>query len=127
MPNHRPETVEMRPTVHDPRFQFDRQTRAYAEYRVFSALTPAAAGTTSISITLGREHDDAATHGAPAACLVRLIADNGEVLETRAAAHHPYAAIDRATELMLAALQDRAARVRALVSDTCAGGRAEPA
>jgi hypothetical protein len=105
----------MRPTVHDPRCQFDRQTRAYAEYRVFFGLTTAPAGTTAVTVTLAREASHAGG-GQDAVCILRLTTCTGDQLETHATAHHPYAAIDRATELMLAALQDRAVRVRTLAT-----------
>jgi len=96
----------MRPTVHDPCCQFDRQTRAYAEYRVFFGLTTASAGPTTVSVTLGREPGDAASGGQNTVCAIQLTTLNGEILEVRATEHHPYPAIDRATELMQAKLQD---------------------
>ena len=96
----------MRPTVYDLCRQFDRQTRAYAEYRVFFGLTTASAASTTVSVILGREPGNAASGGQNAVCAIQLTTFKGETLEVSATGHHPYPAIDRATKLMQAKLQD---------------------
>ena len=86
----------MRIDVHGTGHHFDDQTRAYAEYRVFSTLAPLADVVEQVGIGLVR----AAAAGEPAtardvfACSVSITLRSGRQLGVASHARHPYKAID---------------------------------
>jgi ribosome-associated translation inhibitor RaiA len=81
----------MRLTVVDIGRTFSTQTRAYAEYRIFSSVARFSdvVHDANISLTLTR------AHGA-ARCVVSLTVDDGGRLRISARGRHVYDAIDRA-------------------------------
>ncbi len=91
----------MRTTVQDEGRHFDRQTHAYAEYRVFSKLigTDGVEGDVTVTVALKRLDGDE-----PGASLVRceiaVAQRSSEVARVQALGPHPYAAIDRAAALI---------------------------
>lgn len=76
------------------RRDFGDQTRAYAEYRVFSMLRNVAGIVRHVSVTLA---PDDHTHGGAGGvvCGVRITMTDGRRLETTARGRHAYGAIDR--------------------------------
>lgn len=104
----------MRPVVRDAGDQFDRQTHAYAEYRVFSGLAAERVALVSAVVTLNRSTcGNGSTTSA--LCWITVATVDGETFQEQAAEAHPYAAIDRATALITAAI--RAHRTQSLGSD----------
>jgi hypothetical protein len=98
----------MRTTVRDAGRQFDRQTHAYAEYRMFSRLTQHpdwSAGEAQIS--LARIESGRAPAGA-VLCTVALTRTGDAAVRVHALGRHAYAAIDRAAALLARALVRRA-------------------
>ena len=74
-------------------YTFGRQTKAYAEYRIFSSVAGFGdvVKTAGVSLTSRRP-------GGAAGCVVSLTLDNGTRLRVRANGRHIYAAINRAAE-----------------------------
>ena len=94
----------MRPIVRDAGEQFDRQTHAYAEYRVFSGLAAERVPLVSAIVTLDR--CTGGNGGAMSAlCRITVATGDGETFQGSASEAHPYAAIDRATALIAAAVR----------------------
>jgi ribosome-associated translation inhibitor RaiA len=85
----------MRIDVHGRR-DFGDQTRAYAEYRVFSMLKNFGGVVRHVSVTLAQNDRQAGTRGV--VCRVRITLTNDRHLETRGSGRHPYGAIDRVAE-----------------------------
>ena len=83
----------MRIDVRD-RHGCDDQTRAYAEYRVFSTLRHFADVVRHGVVTLAPGDPDAGDGGG-LVCRVRITMTNGRHVEATARARHAYAAIDR--------------------------------
>ena len=88
----------MQMTVRDEEKQFDRQTHAYAEYRVFSTLASGGSSHRSVIVTLTRMDGNGSRH--PVQCTVAVIMSSGDVAKVHALERHPYAAIDRAAALI---------------------------
>jgi hypothetical protein len=88
----------MRIDVHDAGNEFDDQTRAYAEYRVFSTLANVADVVHDVGVDLTRAADAAETWTAPdaCACSVSIRLRSGCQLDVSSHGRHPYEAIDRA-------------------------------
>jgi hypothetical protein len=95
----------MRPVVIDDENQFDGQTHAYAEYRVFSGLTTEHASLAQAVVVLTRAAAADDTHEPGVTCTIHVTTASGVTLETGATEHHPYAAIDTAAALTSAALR----------------------
>jgi ribosome-associated translation inhibitor RaiA len=75
------------------RREFGEQTRAYAEYRVFSMLRNFDGIVQRVSVTLARD-DHASGDGDEVVCRVTITMTNDRHLEAAARGHHPYGAID---------------------------------
>jgi ribosome-associated translation inhibitor RaiA len=88
----------MQMTVRDEEKQFDRQTHAYAEYRVFSALAGDGSSHRSVTVTLTRMDGTGSRY--PVQCTVAVTMSSGDVVKVHALERHPYAAIDRAAALI---------------------------
>jgi ribosome-associated translation inhibitor RaiA len=75
-----------------------RQTRAYAEYRLFAALAPLSDARRfgNVSLVLRREKNR--RRGGRVVCAVAVEARDGVVARFKAAGTHPYEAIDRAVD-----------------------------
>jgi hypothetical protein len=98
----------MQPIVRDAGEQFDRQTHAYAEYRVFSGLAAERVPLASAVVTLARSRGDAGASGAQ--CRIKVATVDGETFDAKADEGHPYAAIDRAMALVTAAIRAHRSR-----------------
>jgi ribosome-associated translation inhibitor RaiA len=83
----------MRISVTDIGGAVGRQTRAYAEYRIFSSVARFSdvVDEAGISLTARRP-------GGAARCVVSLTVDDGGCLRISTRGHHIYDAIDRAAE-----------------------------
>lgn len=75
---------------------FDGQTRAYAEYRLFSRLAPLRARVDHATIALLDPRD--AGDGVRAICTITIALHRGARVRVSARAPHIYDAIDRAVE-----------------------------
>lgn len=84
----------MRPIVRDEWDQFDQQTRAYAEYRVFSKLTTERACARNATVTLDCVRDSAGPR--TVVCTITVVTVDGHVVHATAVDQHPCAAIDLA-------------------------------
>jgi hypothetical protein len=87
----------MKIDVHDAGNHFDHQTRAYAEYRVFSTLAALSDVVHEVGVGLARA--DAARPSSSAdvfVCRVSIRLRTGEHMDVASHARHPYQAIDRA-------------------------------
>lgn len=79
----------------------DGQTRAYAEYRLFSRLAPSRAAVDYATIALVDPGDVAAADDAPAPraiCTISIALHHGKRVRVSARAPHIYDAIDRAVD-----------------------------
>ena len=72
----------------------DGQTRAYAEYRLFSRLAPEGAAVDYATVAL----IEPAEHLAAAVCTITLSLHHGKRVRVSARAPHIYDAIDRAVD-----------------------------
>lgn len=93
-----PAGATMRLTIRDESRHFDQQTHAYAEYRAFSTLAGHDRRFDEVTVDLTGAED-----GRPerrVVCRIAVTMRSGEAAEFRAAARHPYAAIDRALALV---------------------------
>lgn len=95
----------MRPVVIDDENHFDGQTHAYAEYRVFSGLATENASLEQAVVVLTRGVGTDGSREPGATCTIHVTTATGVTLETGATEHHPYAAIDKAAALIIAALR----------------------
>ena len=88
----------MRIDVHDAGNHFDNQTRAYAEYRVFSSLATLADIVRDVGVDLARAADPEQTSTAhdTFACRVSVRLRSGRLMDVVTRAQHAYQAIDRA-------------------------------
>jgi hypothetical protein len=78
--------------------QFDAQTQAYAEYRVFATLAPLGNMVRHVTVTIAPA-DPSGAHpvtGARVVCTVSVVTGPGHRAEIRTKGRHPYEAIDRA-------------------------------
>lgn len=100
----------MRPIVQDEWRQFDAQTHAYAEYRVFSALAAERLRSVHATVALSAVHGDEKAGARRVLCTITVSTGEGERLEAVSAEDHPYAAIDRAVERLLRACRKRGTR-----------------
>ena len=85
----------MQPVVRADESHFDRQTQAYAEFRLFSR---SAVVTLSRPDTIGDDHT---------VCWITVVTSTGETLHVTASEPYPYAAIDRAVAGIASALRSR--------------------
>jgi len=87
------ETASIRIVVTGAGDDIDRQTRAYAEYRLFSRLVPAReqVGHALVALRGG------GAHGTPR-CAITIALRNGELRTADARAAHIYDAIDKAVD-----------------------------
>jgi ribosome-associated translation inhibitor RaiA len=85
----------MRPIVRDAANEFDRQTHAYAEFRLFSRLAAERVSVASAVVTL-RRAEVAASGPARTTCWITVVTSDGTPVHAKASEPHPYAAIDRA-------------------------------
>lgn len=86
---------DMRIAVTDVGRTFGRQTRAYAEYRIFSSLARFSPVVREVDVSLtpaGR------TDGLGAVCVVVIIVGDGLRVQVRAVGRHAYDAINRAAQ-----------------------------
>ena len=96
---------------------FDDQTRAYAEYRLFSTLVAFADIIESIGVGLTRTADTAcASPPQVFACSVSLSLRDGRRMERASHASHPYEAIDRCARQIAIVVSAGADAAAALVS-----------
>lgn len=110
----------MRIDVHDPGSHFDDQTRAYAEYRVFSTLANLADVVQGVGVDLVRTADAVETSTARDvfACSVSIRLRSGREVDVASHGQHPYEAIDRAARQVATVVSSRAA-----ATDVPASGR----
>jgi ribosome-associated translation inhibitor RaiA len=85
----------MRIAVTDVGRTFGRQTRAYAEYRIFSSLARFSRVVHDVDVTLTLT-STSLTHGSKALCVVVVTVGDGGRLHVRARGRHVYDAINRA-------------------------------
>ena len=85
----------MRISVTDVGSTFGRQTRAYAEYRIFSTLARFSEVVRDADVSLS---STGPTEGPKALCVVVVTVDDGGRLQVRARGRHVYDAINRAAE-----------------------------
>jgi ribosome-associated translation inhibitor RaiA len=83
----------MRIAVTDVGRTFGRQTRAYAEYRIFSSLARFSRVVHDVDVSLTSTR---LTHGSTALCVVVVTVGDGSRLHVRARGRHAYDAINRA-------------------------------
>ena len=83
----------MRIAVTDVGRMFGRQTRAYAEYRIFSSLARFSRVVHDVDVALT---STSLTHGSEALCVVGVTVGDGSRLQVRARGRHAYDAINRA-------------------------------
>jgi hypothetical protein len=97
--------------------RFDDQTRAYAEYRLFSRLIAFADIVEAIGVSLTRSADAApASSSQVFACRVSIALRSGRRMGVASHAPHPYEAIDRAAHQIANVLSARAEVAAAPVS-----------
>jgi ribosome-associated translation inhibitor RaiA len=75
-----------------------RQTRAYAEYRLFAALSQVVDTRRVRSASLVLRRPKSTRHGDAVSCTVTIELNGGEVVRLRASGDHPCAAINRAVQ-----------------------------
>jgi ribosome-associated translation inhibitor RaiA len=85
------------------------QTRAYAEYRVFTTLAPYSRLVIDVEVCLGSDDGDA-TH---VLCSVKVQTASGKGIRIRARGRHPYDAINRAADRIGERLWEHAAAAQA--------------
>ena len=78
------------------------QTRAYAEYRVFSRLAPMARDVAAVLVVLSRSRHDRHT-----VCAISADLGGAGTVRARAAHPHPTGAIDAAADRLAAAVRRR--------------------
>jgi ribosome-associated translation inhibitor RaiA len=83
----------MRISVTDIGRTFGRQTRAYAEYRIFTSVAPFGDVVQEAEVSLTSRRA-----GGAAQCVVAITADEGCRLRVSARGQHVYDAINRAAE-----------------------------
>ena len=88
------EPAQLRIEVRDDSGILSAQARSYAEYRVFASLTRDALAVRAASVELGRK----AGHAAGVVCAITITLASTGLVQVRATAKHPYAAIDRAAQ-----------------------------
>lgn len=110
----------MRIDVRDMGDHFDDQTRAYAEYRVFSTLVTLGDVVHTVGVGLARAADavDPSTSREVFACSVSIRLHSGHQMDVASHAQHPYEAIDRAAHRIAAVVH-----AHALTVDAPASGR----
>jgi hypothetical protein len=110
----------MRIDVHDSGHHFDDQTRAYAEYRVFSTLAAFGDVVHKVGVGLARAADavEPSTSREVFACSVSIRLHSGHQMDVASHAEHPYEAIDRAARGVAAVVH-----AHALAVDAPASGR----
>jgi ribosome-associated translation inhibitor RaiA len=89
------EARRMQPVVRDDASHFDRQTRAYAEFRVFSRLAAERGAVASAVVTL-RRVEGPSVGDTRTRCRITIVTADGATLDVTASEPHPYAAIDGA-------------------------------
>jgi ribosome-associated translation inhibitor RaiA len=91
-------------TAHD----VNQQTRAYVEYRVFSALAGSSRDVDVARVTLALSFE-----GDHVVCHVEVTLRSGDVFRARGRALHPHQAVDCAAQRMKYALTRRGRTLRA--------------
>ncbi len=100
----------MRITIHTPGADLADQVRAYAEYRVFSAVARFGRTVDVVEVTLDAdtladaEHEGSGRHYS---CSIVARTTAGEQITVRAGSDHPYSVVDRASRQMTTALERR--------------------
>jgi ribosome-associated translation inhibitor RaiA len=94
----------MRIAVTDVGRTFGRQTRAYAEYRLFSSLARFSDVVRDVDVSLASTRP---TDGPKAVCAVVVTVTDGSRLHVRARGRHAYDAINRAAQRIGDALRRR--------------------
>ena len=94
----------MRIAVTDIGRTFGRQTRAYAEYRIFSSLSRFGHVVRDVDVSLTSTAGDESN----ALCVVIVTISSGIHLEVRAIGRHAYDAINRAAERIAAVVRGHA-------------------
>ena len=92
----------MRIAVTDIELEFGRQTRAYAEYRIFSSLARFSHVVHDVDVSL---RSASRIDGSKALCLVVVTVGDGIRLQARATGRHAYDAINRAAQRIGEALR----------------------
>jgi len=96
----------MQPVVRDDANQFDRQTHAYAEFRLFTRFAAESGAVADAIVVLHRA--DVTGAGDPrTTCRITILTVDGATLAVTASEAHPYAAIDRAVAEIADALRSR--------------------
>lgn len=105
-------SMGMRIDVHDSGNHFDDQTRAYAEYRVFSTLANLGDVVQEVGVDLARTGDAAETPTVrdAFACSVSIRLRSGREVDVASHGQHPYEAIDRAARQVATVLSSRELR-----------------
>jgi hypothetical protein len=106
----------MRITIHTPGADLADQVRAYAEYRVFSAVARFGRTVNLVEVTLDADNADDANQGSGErqyTCSVVARTSGGEQVAVRAGSDHAYSVVDRAARQMTAALERRQSAGRA--------------
>jgi ribosome-associated translation inhibitor RaiA len=105
----------MRITIHTPGGDLADQVRAYAEYRVFSAVARFGRTVHLVEVTLDAENTDDADRGTAErqyTCSIVARTSDGEQIAVRAGSDHAYSVVDRAARQMTAALERRQSALR---------------
>ena len=105
----------MRITIHTPGADLADQVRAYAEYRVFSAVARFGRTEHLVEDTLDADNTDDVEHGSAErqyTCSIVARTSGGEQIAVRAGSDHAYSVVDRAARQMTAALERRQSAVR---------------
>jgi ribosome-associated translation inhibitor RaiA len=95
----------MRIAVTDVGRTFGRQTRAYAEYRIFSSLARFSHVVHDVDVSLTAA---SRTDGSRARCVVVVTVGDGIRVQVRATGRHAYDAINRAAQRIGQALRRHA-------------------
>lgn len=88
----------------------EQQTRAYGEYRTFSALVPFVSDVDEVRVVLSSTGGDHSRRYVT--CIIEATFRVGEIQRVRGRALNPYVAIDRATQRLRRAVERRRTRER---------------
>ncbi len=118
----------MRITIHTPGADLADQVRAYAEYRVFSAVARFGRTVDLVDVTLDAENPEEAERPLTErhyTCSIVARTSAGDEVAVRAGSDHPYSVVDRASRQMTIALERRqsAARTGRHAADVPAAAR----
>jgi ribosome-associated translation inhibitor RaiA len=106
----------MRINIHTPVAGLADQVRAYAEYRVFSAVARFGRTVQLVDVTIDADNNtnDAEHRTAERqySCSIVARTTDGEQIAVRAGSDHPYSVVDRASRQMTAALERKPSPAR---------------